>query len=191
MSFVIDGLGPADQRFVTQLTPMILDTLHKAAGALQRGAGVAESGRWFGDTSKPRLTQLAADLSHMASVINLEQIRIGFRPLARRSGSVAVAFPPEAGWGKYTRLANARGQDFQMQLDTSWNVAPLLRTATEGDSMFQTLVHELSHLVIGTDDEQYGFDACLALARRAPARAQNNADSWGATSSRISGSATA
>lgn len=179
MSFEIKGLGPADQRYVTQLTPMILNTLHKAASALARGGGGAESTRWFGDASKPWLTSLASDLNHMASVINLETISIGFRPLARRSGSVAVAMPPEDGWGKYTRLSNARGQSFRMQLDTAWNNAPLLRTANEGDSMFQTLVHELSHLVIGTDDEQYGFAECQALAQTAPARAKNNADSWG------------
>lgn len=179
MSFVLSGLGPADQRYVLQLQPMIVTTLREASSKVQRGEGTGEATRWFGDAGKPWMTQLATDLSRMASIINLEDISVSFRAVARRTGAFAVAFPPEDGWGKYTQLANARGQNFKLQLDTHWNQVPLLRNAQGSDSMFQTLVHELSHLVIGTDDEQYGFVGCLGLARRDPAKAKNNADTWG------------
>lgn len=179
MSFVITGLGPEDQKFVLQLSPMILNTLHTAASTIQRGGGTKESTGWFSDSSKPWMTQLASDLSHFASIFNLEKISIGFRPLARRKGSYAAAQMPEDGWGKYTQLSKARGQGFTVMLDTMWNQTPLIRTAGGQDSMFQTLVHELTHLVIGTEDEQYSFDPCLELAKRAPAKAKINADSWG------------
>ena len=43
-----------------------------------------------------------------------------------------------------------------------------------------TMLHEMSHFdnVSGTRDHAYGRNACLALARRDPNRAINNADSY-------------
>jgi hypothetical protein len=48
----------------------------------------------------------------------------------------------------------------------------------------QTVVHELTHKVLGTvdwdanGDAAYGVKTCLDLARRSPAQALRNADSW-------------
>lgn len=180
MSFMLKGLGPADQGFILQLTPVILAALRNASAAIQRGERKADSTRWFGDASPPWMTQLASDLNQMASIFNVEQIALSFRAVAHRSGAFAVANPPSGGWGKYTVLSQARGQNFSMELDTAWNKAPLYRTGnTPADSMFQTIVHELTHLIIGSDDISYGADGCLELARTNPAQAKKNADNWG------------
>jgi hypothetical protein len=62
----------------------------------------------------------------------------------------------------------------------SWNLAPLFRPNDQpAGSMFQTLVHKLSHLVLGTDDHAYGVADCLKLAQHDPLSAKKNADSWG------------
>lgn len=180
MSFTLEGLGPADQGFITQLTPVILATLRSASSAVQRGSAGGKSQRWFGDSSQPWMTQLASDLNQMASILNMEKISIGFRPLAHRDGSFAVAAPPKAGWGKYTAISKARGQNFSIQLDTAWNSAPLYSSGpSPADSMFQTIVHELTHLIVGSDDHSYGVANCMALARTNPSKAKQNADNWG------------
>ena len=56
----------------------------------------------------------------------------------------------------------------------------------DGKSLTQTMVHEISHKVIGTSDtaknspaEVYGTRACQALAVRDPSSARNLADCWG------------
>jgi hypothetical protein len=65
----------------------------------------------------------------------------------------------------------------------------LYKTASDRDSAFQTISHELSHLLMGTKDHPwnppnakpkcYGETKCLALATGNDARAQSNADNWG------------
>lgn len=46
------------------------------------------------------------------------------------------------------------------------------------DSRFGTVVHELSHLVAGTDDYVYGVEDAQDLAARSPRKAANNADNY-------------
>lgn len=52
-------------------------------------------------------------------------------------------------------------------------------------SKFNTLVHELTHLLLGTADEvgaagdAYGTQRAYQLATNSPAQAQNNAENWG------------
>jgi hypothetical protein len=180
MSFSMVGLGPADQAIIRLLSPAILNTLRGAAETVKRGGGGAESSKWFGDNSRLWLGQLAGSLNRMASIVNLEEIRIGFTSLGERSTSFAAALQPTGGWGDYSQLSRARGRSFQIELDVSWNKAPLFRPNNQpGDSMFQTLVHELSHLVLGTDDYEYGVADCLQLAHDNPLNARRNADSWG------------
>jgi len=50
------------------------------------------------------------------------------------------------------------------------------RNAT--DTTVGTTIHELSHLVAGTEDYAYGRDGCETLAKTSPDRAIKNADSY-------------
>jgi hypothetical protein len=180
MSFNMFGLGPADQTAVRLLSPIIITTLRKAAAEIKRGGGVAESEKWFGDSAGPWLRRLGDNLNRMASVVNVEDIKISFRSVNHRKGSFAAASRPAGGWGTYTAVSDARGQNFLIQLDTKWNDAPLFRTGNQpADSMFQTLVHEVTHLLLDTDDNEYGVNSCLTLARESSYKAKGNADNWG------------
>ncbi len=180
MSFRTVALGPADQGYVVQLAPVIVTTLRKASAKLQRGQGTTESDRWFGDSAATWMSKLGTTLNRIATVTNVEDIEVSFRSLNHRKGSFAAANKPAGGWGTYTSVKDARGQNFRIQLDTAWNKAPLFRpTGVPADSMFQTLVHELTHMLVGTDDHEYGVNSCLALAKSSPYKAKDNADNWG------------
>ena len=54
-----------------------------------------------------------------------------------------------------------------------------------GQDQFETLVHELSHLIMATDDVEYngekayGGDSARELARNDSAKAQKNAENMG------------
>lgn len=180
MGFRMTGLGPADQGYVTQLSPMIITTLRNVSGALARGGGKNESDKWFGDSQTGWMQRLALNMNKMASVVNTQTIDISFRKLNHRKGAFAAASAPSSGWGTYTSVADAQGQKFVIQLDTAWNTSPLVSPAkTPGDSMFQTLVHEITHLLIDTNDHAYGVPAAMALAKSSSYKAKDNADNWG------------
>ena len=67
------------------------------------------------------------------------------------------------------------GQPYNIYVCKAFWTAPLTGT----DSMGGTLLHEMSHfdVVAGTDDHVYGQSAAAEMARTAPQRAINNADS--------------
>lgn len=56
---------------------------------------------------------------------------------------------------------------------------------TPADSQFCTLVHELTQLILGTEDVEkggitmYGVDNARQLASTSPYDAKDNADNWG------------
>jgi hypothetical protein len=174
------GLGPADQGSVTQLSPIIISTLRNISSKLLKGGGKVESDKWFGDSAGPWMQRLGQSLNKMATVVNTKDINISFRALDHRKGSFAAASKPAAGWGTYTSVADAEGQKFVIQLDTAWNKAPLFSPPKmPGNSMFQTLVHEITHLLLDTNDHAYGVPSALNLAKSSPNKAKDNADNWG------------
>lgn len=46
------------------------------------------------------------------------------------------------------------------------------------DTALGTILHELTHLIGNTDDYEYGEDDCIELAKSAPEKAVDNADSY-------------
>jgi hypothetical protein len=180
MSFVMSGLGPGDQGSITTLSPIIITTLRNISSNILRGGGKNESAKWFGDSAGPWMQRLGQNLNKMATVVNTKDINISFRDLDHRKGSFAAASAPASGWGTYTSVADAQGQNFVIRLDTAWNKAPLYSPpGAPGDSMFQTLVHEITHLLLDTNDHAYGVASSLQLAKSSPYKAKDNADNWG------------
>jgi len=179
MPFQMQGLSPGDQQRVITLAMHVVPELRAVSQLVARGGGRAESDMWFGDSAGPWMHRLSATLNRMATVVNLEQIEVRFRPLKHRKGDFAAARRPAGGWGTYTSVQAARGQRFLLQLDTAWNETPLWRTRTALDSQFQTFVHEITHMLLDTDDIAYGQQQCRMLAKRSPYAAKNNADNWG------------
>jgi len=77
-------------------------------------------------------------------------------------------------------MTKAQGQGFDIRLDVAWNRSPLFRPrGAPGGSKFHTVVHELTHLVLNTDDVEppYGVQNCL-LKAGTPMNAKRNADNW-------------
>lgn len=184
MGLTATGLGPADQGIITIMGPEIINVLRRAAAGIS--AGDDRSQMWFGDSSTAWISQLRTKLNRMASVINLQSIDIHGSSLDRRNGAFAAAQRPASGWRNNTAnsggtgfITRSQGQGFNIRLDLKWNTASRYASATSRDSKFQTLVHELTHLIIDTEDEEYGSIKCRALAISSSARAKINADSWG------------
>jgi len=181
MGLVAVGLGPADQGALRRLEPEIIRTLRGASLKIGRGGGRTESQRWFGDQSQPWMASLGRDLNKLASILNTKRIEVhGTNWQGRDSRVVAAARRPAQGWDKYTGMTKAQGQGFDIRLDVAWNRSPLFRPrGAPGGSKFHTVVHELTHLVLNTDDVEppYGVQNCL-LKAGTPMNAKRNADNW-------------
>jgi len=179
MSFVMRGISPIDQQRVLTLSRCVVPGLRQVAQIISRGGALDESDMWFGDSASSWMNRLAVNLNRMASIVNMETITVIFRPLKHRKGNFAAAAPPTGGWGTYTTLQDARGQNFTLKLDTGFNETVLYRTRTNLDSQFQTFVHEITHMLLNTDDIAVGQKRSRMLVRESPFRAKNNADNWG------------
>lgn len=185
MGISSSGLGPSDQALVSMLGPEIIRTLRKASADLSPGD--ARSSLWFGDASNAWIQQLKRNLNRMASVANVQQIDIhGSNWKQRKRGTSAAAYQPASGWrdntavvGRVGFVTRSQNQGFNIELDHEWNTSPTYKNNANRDSKFEILVHELTHLILDTEDEAYGGNLCQALAAQNPARAKINADSWG------------
>jgi len=102
-------------------------------------------------------------------------------------------------------IARSRNQNFEILLGELWPAAPMYRLCDRHsvplqiepqmpndqlrssyhncthnhDSKFQILVHELSHLMHDTEDNEYGYDKTMNLAESDSNSAKVNADNWG------------
>jgi len=181
MGLVAVGLGPADQGILRQLEPEIIRTLRGASNQLRGDRGRAKSLKWFGDQSQPWMASLGRDLNKMASILNTKRIEVhGTNWRGRDPLTTAAARRPAQGWDKYTGMTKAQGQNFNIRLDVAWNRRPIFRPGNApGGSKFHTIVHELTHLILNTDDVSpaYGAQNCLNKAGT-PANAKRNADNW-------------
>ncbi len=185
MGISSSGLGPTDQMLVSNLGPEIIRTLRKASAEVSPGD--ARSSLWFGDASNAWIQQLKRNLNRMASVVNVQRIDIhGSKWNRREPGTSAAARQPASGWrdntavvGRVGFVTRSRNQGFNIRLDLAWNTSPTYKAGSNRDSKFEILVHELTHLILDTEDEAYGGNRCQMLATQSPARAKKNADSWG------------
>ncbi len=162
---------------------------------------------WFGIMDPEWLSVLALMLNRMASIINLHKFNVGAMPLCHRNeySRSALARPPLSGWRLnicnvsgfplqgYGFITRSENELFQILLDNAWLYLPKYRTCSghginKGcrhddctaihSSQFNTIAHELSHLVIGTKDHIYGYQESLDLAKYTPKLARHNADNW-------------
>ncbi len=187
---MVAAASPSLQKTISTLSPGIMAALQRAAGDCATGSAGPACQRWFGDASAVFQTQLAARLRRFRSVLNLQHIDVVFATLAERnSNENAAAYEPNDGWASYLSTAASQGQDFTLHLNEAFTRLPIYAqpdvATTTGQSQFETLVHELSHLIIGTDDETlgantaYGGHLARQLAVADVAKAKNNAENWG------------
>jgi Lysine-specific metallo-endopeptidase len=180
-----------------QFRDPIMDALSTAADRVRGGQADAACLRWFGDNSQIFKNELVRKITRFRSVINVSDVTVGFERLASRDRTTnAGAFPAAIGnaMNLGTALAHVPGGREVVELDEAFvslpHYLPTLPGGTVDDtgynqSRFETLVHELSHAIIGTiDDLWHGKDAYGAkrssrLAAHNPAAAKNNAENWG------------
>lgn len=189
MGFVVVG-GPGMQDEIKKLQPKIMAAIEKAADEVGAGRANVECLRWFGDTTPDFKKDLAKKLRSFRSVVNLKQVRIHFASIHERERNEnAAAYAPTSGWRDNSSIQQAQNEQFEMHINESFSHLPLYcapsPSTTNGQSRFETLIHELSHLFLNTEDETvqgataYGGAAARLLATSDSAHAKTNAENWG------------
>ena len=146
-------------RYVASLidTMVVITAINDSTTRIRRGQADAALLRWFGDSS-PAWKQTALQrLEQLRRIINLQEISIGVSRLADRDITGGVVDT-----GVY---------DPQV---------------SNNQSQFETVIHELTHVILSTNDEKlannddaYGTNRALQLAGQNMALAKTNAENWG------------
>lgn len=183
MGFTCEGLGPADQKALSEIWPVMIRTLRIGGGEIQSRPFKTRSRVWFGDISPEWMGELQRKLYQMGTIANTQSFQVtGMEYRRRKPADVAHALQPDSGWGTYTNLRDAQRTQFRIKLDIAWNNLPTFRgRGSKSKSKFQTIVHEVSHLVLHTRDLVYGGHSgqpCKSLALNGTAGAKMNADNW-------------
>lgn len=215
MGLVMDN--PYVRGLVDGLEAEVMKAFSVAGDRVRSGAANAAMTRWFGDTSPATVTHVKTALSRMRTILNCRQISLGFTSLKKvtyddgskglqRDGANAAAQPSTVGLLPINSvLPSYAGSGFHrsnMWLDEGFRRLPKYLPLVDGaidsggwnQSKFNTLVHELSHLLLGTvdcvdgnGDTQYGAQRAEALALHGvayadynpPFAALYNAENWG------------
>jgi hypothetical protein len=187
MTIRYEGVSSNDQEIIAKVWAELLRTLDKPAHLNQR------IDRWFGTgcsaafrTSMPRV------LRKFRSCINLCSFTICCSALDDRDVDTfgAAYHNIEGGFAEILNFNPATQPKLRLELDSKWNIGiTMYKTQDDRDSAFQTIAHELSHLLMATKDHPwnppnktpkcYGEEKCTALATNSDARALTNADNWG------------
>ncbi len=201
MTFIVTMLPFAIKAQIQAYETEILAALNTARNQTAGGHAAVQLDRWFGNHT--HATQLAVrdGLSKIRSYTKNQNItcQIG---VARPANENALAQHFKGIGGiksghTHNSLAVIDAGAAQMGgslgiLNISPNFANLPPYIVDGfavcmgQSQFETVVHELSHIVIGTRDEvdalnvtAYGGANARALAAQSPALALTNAENWG------------
>lgn len=138
-----------------------------AAGSAMAANGLAYLGgrkqqgpryvNWFGEHEAARVTTVTNNFSAIKNAFETKPVKVD---CGCDEPYFAYVYP---------------AQPYNIYVCKAFWTAPLTGT----DSMGGTLLHEMSHfdIVAGTDDHVYGQSGAAELARTAPQRAINNADS--------------
>lgn len=175
----------------------LLEALANCRKRVEDGSANAAISRWFGTALDAGGRQkFGQRLGIIRSNLNLRSISVGFVGLQSRVGSQnARAWnigSPQLSLGKNLVLPGSGGIN-TIELDLGFKNLPDYLPVSGGSvdasgwnqSKFETLVHELTHVLVGTKDEAlasgataYGAQNALALAGENPTKAFNNAENW-------------
>ncbi|NCB07743.1 MAG: hypothetical protein EOM73_06235 [Bacteroidia bacterium] len=183
MGFNLSGIGPIDQKILREFENEIIKVLRNSSALIKRGECKQTSFKWFGSSTEDWMKILSTNLDKMASIINTKDILVSQANLKKRdTRENAAAYRPNSGWETYTNMSKAQGQNFTIKLNSAWEqLNKYSPPNTHVQSKFQTMVHELTHLILNTDDvpPPYGETNCLNKAKTKPLDAQKNAENWG------------
>ncbi len=188
MSIVYEGVSPGDQTTVSVVWAEMLRTLAQPANM------DAKIDRWFGTACPAAFrADMPRVLRKFRSSMNLCSVTVCCCTLDDRDINTFGAAYHNNGMGGFAPITSfdpGLQPSLRLELDSRWNIGvSLYKTSTNLDSAFQTVAHELSHLLLATRDHPwnppgaepkcYGVGKCTALATNNDARALTNADNWG------------
>ena len=157
-SLTFSQCSNAQQESITKAftagTAMAADGLEHLSSRKQQGPRYVN---WFGPHEAARVTTLTNNFTAIKNAFETKPVKVD---CGCDEPYFAYVYP---------------AQPYNIYVCQAFWTAPLTGT----DSMGGTLLHEMSHfdIVSGTDDHVYGQSAAAELARTAPERAINNADS--------------
>jgi hypothetical protein len=173
--------------------------LADAATRTASGQANGACSRWFGDSSDNFRKDLASRISKMRSNINVRVINVTMESLVSRN-----QYENASAWNdkgshlrfedSYAHVGSAGGVKSEVYVNEAFAKLPTnLVTLANGSvdasfwnqSKYETLIHELSHLILGTRDEKlskktvaYGAQNAEALAQKDPTKAKTNAENF-------------
>lgn len=162
----------------------VMDALTGIRRWMETPVGDAACLRWFGGTTQVLKDQIGRQLTRMRSKMNVDTVKVSFLPLHMRPLPWNAAAATSAGLvGLGTPLPQAMGSNlflgrFYRGLPDYLPVdgAGQIDGTALHQSKLNTLVHELSHNILGTQDHAYGTHDSLMLA---PVNASVNAENFG------------
>jgi hypothetical protein len=210
--FIYTATGLSSIAEMEMFGQAILDALQKARAGLDDASARVPLETWFGIDSTSgsfEKYKFARNLAAMRSKLLCCPISLTLQPRDPAPDENASAYPIGLkgtgarnslqlydklvarnleGFNASAKSAVALGANFVNLPD--YGEQPLyqfgLGSRFSAQDKFETLVHELSHLILQTDDEKlangktaYGAQRALKLVQEDPARAQNNAENWG------------
>jgi hypothetical protein len=184
------------------------NALHAARSALDGSGADAALQTWFGvQKTKDNKPILARRISFLRSHINNTPITFSLTGDDHpHTNADAIPFNLKGGnglntWGVYQQLVvqntkvvvdktSAVKDESVVRLGKNFKNLPSYGTTPlstfNGQEQFETLAHELTHVILGTSDETlnngataYGAAAARLLATQDVAKAFNNAENWG------------
>ena len=185
-------------------TMSILSAIKNCASRIKTGQADPALQRWFADTS-PAWKQTAQQrLEQLRKIINLQEISIGVSTLADRDTS-ENANALTGGATSIVPGTNTPDPLPLVQLNSAFLTLPRYLPRNGGavdagvynpnlsnnQSKFESVIHELTHVILSTNDEQltngdeaYGTNRALTLATQKARRSRRPMRKTGAASSR-------
>lgn len=184
MTIIYEGLSKLDQITVEKIWTELMSTLDKPNN-LQQNINT-----WFGTNCPgPFRTNIGRVLRKFRTSMNLCRFTLCCSALGDRDENTfgAAYHNITGGFAEIITFNPATQPNLRLELDSKWNIGiSLYKTPTDRDSAFQTIAHELSHLLMATRDHPwsdqakcYGETRCRTLATNNDVRALTNADNWG------------
>lgn len=188
MGFSTQYLAPYDQNTLAKFEPVILKAFRTLAISISTGTYAIK--QWFGEADELWVKELQTKLNRMADLLAIFPVEVRGTILSFTKIYHACSPPPADGWGDYTAKVNngsfitpAQNQNFSIELGFLWDTAPTYRPEyyrmrTCPFSKFHTIVHELTHNFMNTQDHVNGYNESLKLSIKNKHKARNNADNW-------------
>ncbi|MEO1043372.1 MAG: M35 family metallo-endopeptidase [Pseudomonadota bacterium] len=184
MTITFQGLSPTDRDTVTEIWNDMMATL---AAPDQLDTNIT---RWFGANCPAAFrTGMPRVLRKFRTCMNLCNVTLMCCDLDDRDIDTfgAAYLNTNTGFAEIINFNPATQPDLKLELDSQWNIGiSRYKTATDRDSAYQTIAHELSHLLMATNDHPWAFGSkcygetkCRLLATNNDVRALTNADNWG------------